>query len=117
MEFSTKQTITNKNVVAAGNNNRIHQIHAGSVTGLDIGHVVLVTAAGIQGRWDGTTTPSTPHRLAIITAKQMTGDSSVSALVKGNYVRQHAVLDDDSALPAAAQFTLTLSDLWDEGEW
>lgn len=117
MEFSHKTTITNKTVIAAGPNNRVHQIHAGSVTGLDVGHVIVVTANGVKGRWDGTTIPTEAHRFAIVTAKQMPGDGSVTALVKGNYLRNHVMLSDDSALPATAQFMLTLSDLWDEGDW
>ncbi len=131
MEFTSKSSITNKNVVAAGNNNKVHQIQAGAVTGLDIGHVIVVTKAGLQGRWDGvtlptedvddgaggTTTVDSPYRLAIVTKKQLTGDASVSALVKGNYVRKHVVLADDSALPAESEFMMTLSDLWCEGMW
>lgn len=117
MEFTSQTRMTNKTVVAAGNNNKIHQIQAGSITGLDIGHAIVLTKAGLQGRWDGATVPAEPYRLAIVTKKQLDGDASVSALVIGNYVREHVVLDDDSALPAESEFVMTVSDLWAEGEW
>ncbi|EHK0753614.1 hypothetical protein [Vibrio parahaemolyticus] len=123
MEFTSKTALSHKNVIGSGKGAKVHQITAGAVTGLDIGHVIVITKEGIQGRWDGITLPddgagaAVPYRLAIVTRKQFAGDGSVTALVKGDYVRENVVLADDSALPAEAQFMLTLSDLWAEGEW
>ncbi|EHK0750575.1 hypothetical protein C1S99_08225 [Vibrio parahaemolyticus] len=122
MKFQQEATISGKNVIAGGNP-KPHQIAAGAVTGLDVGHVVLILPTGLDGRWDGTlptdavSGAALPHRLAIVTRKQFDGDSSVSILAKGDYVRESCVLADDSALTAEAQFYLTLSDLWAEGEW
>lgn len=122
MKFQQEATITGKNVVA-GHNPKIHQVAAGAVTGLDVGHVVLILETGLDGRWDGTlpadatTGVIAPHRLAVVTRKQFDGDSSVTILAQGDYVRESCVLADDSALTAAAQFHLTLSGLWAEGEW
>ncbi len=125
MKFQVDATISGKNVVAG--DAKIHQIFANDVVGLDIGHVVLITVAGLQGRWDGVAPTevdadsgaetAVPYRLAIITRKQFDGDSSVTAMVKGDFVRDNCVLSDDSGLTAAAEFYLSLSDLWAEGEW
>ncbi|EJL3960652.1 hypothetical protein NMI00_004774 [Vibrio parahaemolyticus] len=131
MEFTSKTALSHKNVIGSGKGAKVHQITAGAVTDLDIGHVIVITKEGIQGRWDGITIPTediddgaggtitatAAYRLAIVTRKQFAGDASVTALVKGDYVRENVVLADDSALPAEAQFMLTLSDLWAEGEW
>ncbi len=122
MKFQQEATISGKNVVA-GQNPKIHQVAAGAVTDLDVGHVVLILPTGLDGRWDGTlpvdevSGATLPHRLAIVTRKQFDGDSSVTILAQGDYVRESCVLADDSALPAEAQFYLTLSGLWAEGEW
>ena len=117
--FMSEQSIKNVTVVASGNNNKVHSVLVGSVTGLDIGHVVVITAAGLQGRWDGDAAalPTEPFRFGIVIAKQFDGDGSVKVLVKGNYVRNNVVIADDSALTAAQQFLLTTTDLWDEGTW
>lgn len=111
--------MTSVTVVAAGPNNKIHSVLVGSVTGLDIGHVVVITKDGLQGRWDGdpAALPTEPFRFAIVISKQMAGDGSVRMLVKGNYVRNHLTLADDSALTAAQMFLLSTTDLWDEGAW
>lgn len=121
MKFQVEATISGKNVVAG--DAKIHQIFAGDVVGLDVGHVVLITEAGLQGRWDGVaptdadTGAAVPYRLGIIVSKQLEGDSSVTAMVKGDFVRDNCMLADDSGLTAAAEFFLSLSDLWAEGEW
>ncbi len=122
MKFQQETSITGKNVVA-GHNSKIHQVAAGAVTGLDVGHVVVILPTGLSGRWDGvppvdgTSGAALPYRLAIVTRKQFDGDSSVTILAQGDYVRESCVLADGSALPAEAQFYLTLSGLWAEGEW
>lgn len=126
MQFQAEASLSGKNIVA-GNNSKIHQIASGDVTGLDAGHVIVILASGLHGRWDGSVPSETDadtgevtlldYRLAIVTRKQFSGDSSVTALVKGDYIRENCVLADDSALSAEAQFYLTLSDLWSEGEW
>lgn len=92
---------------------------ANGLEGLEPGHAVLITDGVVSARWDGVsnTTRWAGSSLGIVTAKQFDGDSSVSVLRLGAYLRDRIVLADDSALTAANEFTLTYFQLFAEGSW
>ncbi len=87
--------------------------------GLEPGHAVVITDGVVTARWDGVsnTTRWAGSSLGIVTAKQMEGDSSVSVLRLGAYLRDRVVLADGSALTASNEFTLTYFQLFAEGSW
>ena len=108
--------------------NVIQQIKVNGVTGLLPGHVVVIVDGVITKRWDGSalttvtkeadnTYRAHQNTLGIITAKQYTGDDSVSTLRYGSYLRDRVVLSDDSALSASNEFTLSMCHLFVEGAW
>ncbi len=87
--------------------------------GLEPGYAVVITDGVVTARWDGVsnTTRWAGSSLGIVTAKQMEGDSSVSVLRLGAYLRDRVVLADGSALTASNEFTLTYFQLFAEGSW
>ncbi|WGW01546.1 hypothetical protein QF117_12235 [Vibrio sp. YMD68] len=92
---------------------------ANGLEGLEPGHAVLITDGVVTERWDGVsnTTRWAGSSLGIVTAKQFEGDSSVSVIRFGVYLRDRIVLADDSALTAANEFTLSYFQLFAEGAW
>lgn len=122
MDFGPKITINGTPAIVGSysGGNIIQQMTvANGLEGLEPGHAVLISDGIIIERWDGAsnTTRWNGNSLGIVITKQMPGDASVSVLRFGTYLRDRIVLDNDSALTAANEFTLTYFQLFAEGSW
>lgn len=130
MNFAQKSTLKSTPVTGSyAGGNIIHQmLVATDLTGLNVGHVVVIEDGVITQRWDGSPLATVidegegnitmaPVTLGIVTTQQFDGDRSVSTLRSGAYIRDRIVLSDDSSLSASAEFVLSLYHLFAEGSW
>ena len=120
MDFGQKSTLKGASTIVGSNSggNVIQQIKVKApLKDLLPGHVVVIADGLVNKRWDGSNVDVTQSALGIVTAKQFDDGDSVTVLRAGNYLRDRAVLADNSALSAANEFTLSLCNLFVEGAW
>ncbi len=121
MDFGMKTTIKGAPAIVGSysGGNVIQQMMVNGVDDLEPGHVVVITDGIVTARWDGVSSAErwNGNALGIVTTKQMDGDTSVSVLRLGSYLRDRIVLADGSALTAANEFTLSYFQLFAEGSW
>ncbi len=121
-KFGVKNTIKGAPSIVGSHpgGNVVQQVMVvNGLEGLEPGHTVLITDGVVAARWDGVSNTErwNGSALGIVTAKQFEGDSSVSVLRSGSYIRDRIVLADGSALSASNEFVLSYFHLFTEGAW